>query len=168
MELPDFLSHLSLSSIAPIGSSRLYLVSAQSWCKVLLVRQYWHVHVLESIREYHLLVHPDFTSSVPHVLSILICEMRGKVTIQVTFRICSKQLIVFLYSSHQAFSPGVLFVSMCPQLWGNSVLFYQRDYVSIVVHTCPMHLLTSVSIDKLLMPRYVNWSMYFGELTLKR
>ena len=36
---------LSLSSIAPSWSSRLYSVSAQSWCKCLLLGQYWQVRV---------------------------------------------------------------------------------------------------------------------------
>ena len=35
------------------------------------------------------------------------------------------------------------------------------------VHNLPMHILTSLSVDEIWLPRYVNWSINFRGLTLK-
>ena len=38
--------------------------------------------------------------------------------------------------------------------------------LSIVVYALPMHMLTSLSVDEILLARYVNWSTYFRGLPL--
>ena len=51
------------------------------------------------------------------------------------------------------------------------IAFYPRsasylvDNLSIVVHTLPMCMLTLISVNKILLPRYTNWSTIFGGLT---
>ena len=42
--------------------------------------------------------------------------------------------------------------------WSN---FPMVDNLSIVVHALPMHILTSLSVDEILLPRYMNWSTNF-------
>ena len=47
----------------------------------------------------------------------------------------------------------------------NPVLFFQRDQISIwsiSVYAFPMHMLTSLSVDKILLPRNVNWYTHFS------
>ena len=87
---------------------------------------------------------------------------------------CSKQLTVSLGSSHPAFTPGVPLKSfqcnhtvvLAQQPVGrNSILFYQRNHkVSIAVHVFLMRMLASISVDEILLPRYMNWSTYFRGL----
>ena len=91
-------------------------------------------------------------------------------------QICTKRHTVFLCSSHLAFSPKALLKSRwCSHttvltlllLERISVLFYQRldfdmgNNLSITVHA-----LTSLSIDEILLLRYVKWSTDFRGLLL--
>ena len=41
---------------------------------------------------------------------------------------------------------------------------YIVNNLSIAVHAFPVHKLTSLSVDEILLPRYVNWSTYFKGL----
>ena len=108
----SFFHYPSLSSIAPGRSSRLHLVSIQSWCKALLIGQHWHIRVPEIIREHHLWVFYCFSSSTPHVLFALFeWFVRREAHVQTAavlggtaFRICSRQHAVSLCSFHLAFS----------------------------------------------------------------
>ena len=97
-------------------------------------------------------------------------------------RCCPQDLfthVTFLYSSHLAFSIYGLFVSVwCIhrlistqlQLGRNPTLFHQRsdvnmiDNQSIAVHVFVKRMLTSLSVDKMLPPRYVNLSIFLGLL----
>ena len=45
--------------------------------------------------------------------------------------------------------------------------FIISEKLSIATHACPLRMLTSLSIDEILMPMYVNWSTDFWSLTLK-
>ena len=41
------------------------------------------------------------------------------------------------------------------------------DNLSIAFHTFARHMLTCISVDKMLLPKYVNWSTNFRGLSLK-
>ena len=40
----------------------------------------------------------------------------------------------------------------------NTVLFYDRDKIPIAVHVFAIFMLTLLSVDEILQPRYMNWS----------
>ena len=101
------------------------------------------------------------------------------------FRIHFKQHVTFLCYSHVAFSQCISLASklcihtvvlMQPHLGRNPILIYQRsDFhmisnLSIAVHTFPMHMLASLSVDEILLPKYVNWSTNFrgGQFKVKK
>ena len=52
-------------------------------------------------------------------------------------------------------------------IWSERANFYMIDNLSIAVHPFPMRILTSLSIDEILLPRYVNWSTNIRCLALK-
>ena len=87
-----------------------------NWCKFLQVSQHWYIYMLI---EHHLYVHPYFSGSVQHVLFILFgCFVRWEISdciaivlLSASSRISAKQHAQFLYSSHLAFSYGVLLKS---------------------------------------------------------
>ena len=94
-------------------------------------------------------------------------------------RICSKQHVAFYCCYHLAFSPIVSLessrsiytvVRTRSQLGINPILFYQRsdcymiNKLSIAVHLFAMHVLTSLSVDEILLPKYVNWFTNFRDL----
>ena len=39
------------------------------------------------------------------------------------------------------------------------------DNLSIAVHALPMHMLTFLSVNETLLPRYMNWSTNFIDIT---
>ena len=45
--------------------------------------------------------------------------------------------------------------------------FHVVDNLSIVFHALPMHLLTSLSVVEILLPRYMNWSSNFQGLPFR-
>ena len=88
-------------------------------------------------------------------------------------RICSKQCVAFLCSSYVAFCSSVSLASTwCihrvvltkPQLERNTVLFYDRsdfymaENLPKAIDVFAMRMLTSFSVDEILLPRYGNWS----------
>ena len=88
-------------------------------------------------------------------------------------RICSKQHSASLGNSYQAFSSSTLLKSrwcnhtiVLSQLQLGRIpdLFYQRldfhivDNLLIAVDAFPVHVLTSLSVDEILLPRYMKWS----------
>ena len=92
-------------------------------------------------------------------------------------RISAKQTAAFLCSSYQAFSPSVSLVqivqpySSTATTWKNSCIkssaisnSYMVENLIIVVHVFPMYLLASLSVNEILLPRCVNWSINFKEL----
>ena len=94
----------------------------------------------------------------------------------VASRICSKQHAAFLWSSHLVFSLCISFVSMLcictvvltlPQLGKYSILSYERDQISIWVKTFARRMLTSLSVDEMLLLRYVNLSINSRDPPLK-
>ena len=118
--------------------------------------------------------HYNFTSSTHHVLFILFGRF-GKwkasshtaaVLWAVTSRISSKQHTASLCSSHPAITliPSLrsswcfhTIVLTWLQLERIPILFI-RVLISIwsVVHAFPIHMLKSLSVDEILLPRYVN------------
>ena len=102
----------------------------------------------EFLREHRLLVRTYFSCYTPHVLYFLLgCFFRWEVFVRAAAilysaasRICSKQLVSLLCSSHHIFSGWVsLTFRKCidtvvwpqPQLGRNPVLWYQWDQISI-------------------------------------
>ena len=84
-------------------------------------------------------------------------------------------------TSNLAFSPNVSFVfKWCShiimltwlQLGGISISFHPRsDFYMVVnqsmaVHALPMHMLILLSVDEILLPRYMNWSTNFRDFLL--
>ena len=95
----------------------------------------------------------------------------------VAYWISSKQHVAFLYSSHLAFF-SLRFLSIRvvhPYSSTNTVTyckklrfilsdwldFHMTDNLSIDVHSFSWHILTSLSVDEILLPRYVNMSTNF-------
>ena len=89
---------------------------------------------------------------------------------------------VFLSSSHLAFPLGVLLVQMeqlysgtdtattwkkFPFILSEMPDFHWNDNMSIAVHAFPIFMLISLSVDEILLPRYVNRSIEFRGLSLK-
>ena len=107
------------------------------------------------------------------MFSWIFCSMFSLFNI---FCIFSKQHAAFLCNSHQAFLAGVPLKVQVVQpyystdtaiAWKNS--FYQKDQISIssiAFHTFPMHMLTSLLVDEIFLPRYLNWSTNFSSLPL--
>ena len=42
--------------------------------------------------------------------------------------------------------------------------FHMINNLSIAIHAFPMYILTLLSVDEILLPRYVNWSINFKDL----
>ena len=137
--------------------------------KYLLVN---HVYVLGSLKEPQLWVHPCFSSSILHILFVLLglfsrWMISGRTVVVywgVASRICSRYLRVFLLSSHLTFSFCFLIASM----WKKSgIILLDRldlhmiDNRSIAVHTLSRRIFTSLSIDETLLCEYVNSTTYF-------
>ena len=101
----------------------------------------------------------------------------------VASRVCSRQHVAFLCSSHWTYSLCILFVSMwwhpysCIDIaiiWKKSrfVLLARSDLhiitnFSITFYTFTRHMLTPLSVDKMWLPRYVNKSAKFRGLSLR-
>ena len=120
------------------------------------------------------------TSSVSMELTNLGWFVRWEVNGRTAaLRNCSKQH-ASLCSSYLAFSLCLLLKSnwcnhtvvltlVC--LWRNPILFYQlSDFhmvvnLSIAVHALLIHLVTSFSVDEILLPRYMNRSTNFRVLS---
>ena len=47
------------------------------------------------------------------------------------------------------------------------ISFHKFDFLLIAVYALPMHMLTSLSVDEILLLRYMNWSTYFRDLPFK-
>ena len=120
-----------------------------------------------SIGECRLLVRLYFPSSAQHVLLVTLgwfvrWEVSGRtlaVLWSATFRFCSKQHAVSLSSFHQAF------------VWKNSryILSERLDFhtvvnSSIAVYAFPLHMFILLSVDEILLPRYVKRSTHFSGL----
>ena len=140
---------------------------------------YWSVNIGESIGERYSRVHPYFFRRAQDVLPVLLrvivrWEVSGCTTavlLDFTSSICSKQHAASFCSSHLAFSPSASLKTK----WCNSilvltqilleripVLFYQRwlDFLmvinlSIAVNILPMHKLTLLSVDEILLPMHM-------------
>ena len=120
-------------------------------------------------------------------LTWMVCQMWGKWPYSCCFVGCCfqdlfTQLTAFWWSSYLAFF-STRFVSVrlvhpyksmdtrttwkksCFNLW-NWLDFHMIDNPSIAFYTFPKHMLTSFSVDVMLMPRYVNWSSNFRGLPL--
>ena len=107
-------------------------------------------------------------------------QVAGKM-LDVASGIFSKQHIAFLCSSHLPFSPYIVLMFMwcihtviLTQLGRNPILIYWRDQISIwliilsiAFRAFTRCILTSLLVDEILLPRYVNFSTNFRGLTLK-
>ena len=99
-------------------------------------------------------------------------------------RICSKQHAAFLCSSHLAFSLCILLTFMWfihtlvptqPQLTQKSRFilsgksdFHMIDNLLIAFHAFARNMFTLLSVDEILLPRYVNLSTNFRGLPLRK
>ena len=110
--------------------------------------------------------------AVPHVFFVFLVEfVRWKVSGQTAVvswgassRICSKWHIAFICSSHLASSLHISLVSKwCIdsleeiQIYLIRFDFYMINTLSITVCTLTRHIWTFLSIDEILLLRYVNW-----------
>ena len=114
----------------------------------------------------------------------MICVMGGKWSYSSSFVECWFHGLFktanSLCNTHIAFSPNVLLESQVVQLynstdtgtdWKNScsillkrLHFHMVDNLLIAVYAFPKHMLTSLSVDAILLPRYVKWSINFRRL----
>ena len=149
---------------------------ASSVCTELIyVSFYLSAHIGVSIsRKLLENVTSEFFPSI-YCLSYLDSKMgvRGHIVLlSVVSWICSVQHIASLSIFHQLSSLSISFKSKwCSPtvvlIWLHlSVLsdFHMVNNQSIAVHAFPMHILTSLSVDEILVPRYINWSTYFRGL----
>ena len=116
-------------------------------------------------------------------LTWMICEIAGKwpysrCFVRRCFRICSRLRTTFLYSSCLAFTLCVLLVSIwCIhiEVWTQlqkksrfilpeGLDFHIINNLSILVYAYTRTVLTSLSVDKILLPRYVKKSTKFTGL----
>ena len=180
--------HQSLLVIMSGGSLRWHPVSAKKlmnvhFCQltnsgVCLCKSPLNIVVYESVL--------TCSRSLARLWWFLRWEAGGS-TVAVLWRvasgICSRQHAAFLSTSHPAFSLCVLLVlTWCIHMgfWTqlqrgrNPVLFYQRsDFhliinLSIAVRVFPMHMLTWLLVDEILLLRYMNWSTNFRGLTFNK
>ena len=128
-----------------------------------------------------------FISPTVHVLLILLErfvrweESRSTAAVlQVAAsRICLKQHTTSLCDTNLAFSPSIsleskwcnhtvvltlLELRRIPVLFCQRPEFHMVDNLSIAVHALPISMLKSLSIDVILLPRYMNWSTNFKGL----
>ena len=88
----------------------------------------------------------------------------------------------FLCSFYRAFSQRVSFESKGythreeltqPQVGRNLILFYRKSDLhmienkSIEEYGFPMRIIASISVDEILLPRYLNWSFNFRGLPVE-
>ena len=187
MDFPDFLS----PTIPIILHSQQILQTSSSSCTQQISinscwsSNHWHVHVLGSIEECHLGGYQYVSNSIQHILFIFlgwIFEMRGKwpyscCLVGMLLPRFVQNCIVFLFSSNLAFFPCVLLASMwCihivvliqPQRGKDRSDFHIIDNFSIATNTYAKCMLTSLSTDKRLLPRYVNLFTNFRGLPLRK
>ena len=142
-----------------------------------------------SLDNYHLWVHPYFSSSTQLILFIWLewfvrWEVSGRTAaflLHVASRICFEQHAEFCVDPIYFFFFSKLFikvlvVSLCNSTdtataWEKSCFISSErsdlhliDSASIAVHTFPTHILTSLSIDEMLLTKYVNSSTNFRDL----
>ena len=145
----------------------------------MLVSQIWLVQVQKPITEYRLWVCPYFSNSVLDVLFISL-EWGGCTAAVLCFQDLVKT--VFLCSSHLVFF-SICFVSIhvvhpynrmdTAIAWKKSCFilldrldFYMIDSLSIVFHGFAKHMLTSLSVNEILLLWYVNRSTNLRGLPL--
>ena len=140
-----------------------------------MVSQYWNVYAKEFIRERRLWVHPYFSRSGLHVLFVFFYQMGGRWLYSYCFVECCFQdlfkIVPTILVWFPAFPPCAYFVSMqCihpyiitqPSLGRNPIFIFigatwfplDRKYVN----SCPCLQSTSLSVDKILLPRFWNWA----------
>ena len=187
MEFPDSLA-IHQSFIAPGRSSRLHLVFAQC-CKSLLLSQYWHVHMQESIREYLLGIHPCTSTSALYVVRLTrtVSEMRSRWLYNYFFVGCCFQDLFKTETTQECcrlssfFSMHSVSVHVLHSynskdtvtdwkksgfILSESLHFHMTNTMSIAFHAVAGCMLTSLSVDEILLLRYVNWSNNYRGLLL--
>ena len=141
-----------------------------------------------STEESYLWVRIYFTSSAQYVLFVLFGWFQrwevGGLKAVVFLWCCIQDLFKIAHSIlvllHLAFSK--LFVRVqVEQIYKGTDSFTVRipvfilsessdyhvvDNLSIAVHALPMHMLTSLLVDEILSPSYINWSTYFRSLPI--
>ena len=188
-----FLSNHSYHPLLPAGPTNcIWCPHKADINKFLLVGLEYRIHVNGSIKVNHLRVHPGFYTSTPHVLFILLwwfvrLEV-GKRTVAVLWGIASrshsKQHIAFSGSSHLAFFSmnfaGIYVVypfssTDKAKAWKKSLFilserldFHMIDNLLIAIHIFTWHMLTSLSVDEILLPSNVNFCFNFKYPLLKR
>ena len=148
MDSLTFSCHASLSIslfISPLDGTQC--PDKADKCKLWLVNQHWCVHVLDFTREGCLWVHPYFTCTVQHfMLTFLRWYVRWEVSGHTAANMWSaayKQHAVPLCSYHLAFFP-------------KRPDFNMVDNLSIAGHVFSICILTSLSVDEILLLRYIN------------
>ena len=152
----------------------MHLMSIQSWCKFFLVGQHWPIYEQESIKKHCLCIHP----AVPCMShsSHLFCGHLTAILFDVAPRIFSRQHVAFLCIFHLVFF-FICFVSIhmvhpCSSMETATagkkfcfILLEKSDFQ--MIHVFSRHMLTSLSVDEILLLRYVNRSTNFKGLPLK-
>ena len=103
----------------------------------------------------------------------ILCEMGGKQLYSCCFvglpGLIQKQHEILLYSFHIAFSPSIFLNSKrCNHtrvltrlqffIFAERSEFHVVVNLSIAIHTLPMCIMTSLSVNEILLPRYMSWS----------
>ena len=164
---------LSLLSIVLGRSSKLNSLSTQSRCNYIFAGR-------------PKLIRPYFSSRASYVLFVLFgwfVKWEADDFWGVPSRICSKQHVAFLCSSHLAFLSTCFVLIYVVHLyrsiytgaaWKNSCFIFsvRSDYQMIdnqstAFHALARHMLTLPSVDEIFLPMYMNWSTNFRGLPLE-
>ena len=177
----------SFSPSIPISmSSRLRLVSAQSWCSAnigMSICRSW----LENVTYEFLLVFPACSACLVD-LTWIVCELEGRWPYNYCFvgscfqELFKTALSIFLESPPTIFSIRFVSVHVVHPYssmdtattrkksrfilldWSN---FCMINSVSIEFHAFDRCSMTSFSVDEILLSRYVNWSTNYDGLSLR-
>ena len=167
----------SLSSIAPSRSSKPHLVSAQGWYKSLLVHRRMLLMSSSLLRQY---------PACLACLTRMVCEMSGKwpyncyfvgCCFQDLFKTARSILMKFSYSLFLMRFVNVHVVHPYSSMntataWKESrfILSNRSDFHIIDILSIAVHVFTSLtplSVDEILLPRYLNSSTNFNVFLLK-
>ena len=183
-DFPDSLS-LSLSPFISIIPRFRMAFLTTSCVHTKLVIQNLNIHVKGSIGEHHLWVHPYFSSSVPHILSILFgwfywwevgsiqllfvgcCfQVLSNITHSISVQFLSGFFYIRLVGIHVVHPYSRIDLKKWPFILSAKFDFYMIDKLSIAVRAFASHKLMSFSVDEILLLKYMNLSTIFRKSPL--
>ena len=98
-------------------------------------------------------------------LSLMLCEIEGKWPYSQSSHLgFSLRALLKSMQGNHTIVPTWLQLGRIPILFSQRVNFHIVNKLSIAVHAFLMHILTSLSVDEILLPSYAKWSTDFQGL----